>query len=131
MPNATDAQFEAALIKSAGNYTVAAQHLKTTRQAVGQRVRGNMDKWGPVLLDIKEMLKDGAESAVAQAIMPARGKPDMPTVRWYLQQQARDRGYASATQVDFSDDAIEKLVSGIGGDVERLRSLRGRVDQES
>lgn len=88
---------EAALRRHAGVFSLAAQDLGVSRQAVFDRVRRS-ERLQRVVTDIEETLLDAVDAGIADLII---NKRDPTTLRWYADRKGHRRGYGNRD--DFED----------------------------
>lgn len=122
MPRYTHKEIAKALTETRGMIYVAAQRLGCSANTILAR----MEK-SPELRQIREQARgaliDTAELKLAQAVQAG----DLGAIKFYLQTQARDRGYVSRTEVTGADGGpIRSEVTN--GDTARER-LAGRIDE--
>ncbi|WP_205602463.1 helix-turn-helix domain-containing protein [Chelativorans alearense] len=87
-PRLTVRRAEEALRAAGGIKTIAARMLKCHRATL-YRFLQRHPTLAQIANEIDEEIKDLAETKLIQAIRDG----DMPTVRWYLETKAKDRGY--------------------------------------
>lgn len=122
MPRYKQAQIAKALTETRGMTFVAAQRLGCSHNTIVAWLAKS-----PALRLIREQAKgaliDTAELKLAQAVQAG----DLGAIKFYLQMQARDRGYVARTEITGADGGpIRSEV--INGDTARDR-LAGRIDE--
>lgn len=85
---ATIAQCKEALEKNAGLVTLAAKALGISHQALSARIKRNPQLQG-IRASVEVQMLDIAEGATYTLLQ----NKDPGTVRWYLEQKGRERGY--------------------------------------
>lgn len=122
MPRYTHKEIAKALTETRGMVYVAAQRLGCSANTIIARLEQS-----PELRQIREQAKgaliDTAELKLAQAVQAG----DLGAIKFYLQMQARDRGYVARTEITGADGGpIRSEV--FNGDTARDR-LAGRIDE--
>lgn len=114
-----------ALRKHGARITHAAQELGILRQTLYERIEHSQ-----VLRDeikaIKEGFKDLGESHIHKGLETG----DQRYVTYYMDRQARDRGYGAKveTEVKIHDEQLGVFIAAIGGDPEKLKAFRASLD---
>lgn len=97
-----------ALRKNAGNVMAAAQALNITESAVYQRLR-NHPELAEIREETRQKLNDLAESHLFKGVQS--GKWDQ--VRYWLDRQAKDRGYVTRQEQTGADGAPLQLAPSV------------------
>jgi hypothetical protein len=114
---------EAKLVECRGNMAAAARQLGCVRSTIHYHV-GKRVALQKVLHDVRESMKDDAESALYTAVLAGEAW----AVCFYLKTQAKDRGYIERSQVDVD---IRDLDEAIDRELGRLAELAARKTGEN
>ena len=118
----TDEEIAAALMQTRGMVTLAARNLNINRATIYLRMEAN-PALKEVLAEAREYTGDVAEQKLFEAIQAGEGW----AIRYYLNCQARDRGYSERTQVEHSG-TVRLDVTAIRERVEaRLEGINQRL----
>jgi hypothetical protein len=76
--------------------------------------------------ELRAELKDLAEGNVVKDLKAGDG----PMSRWFLERQARERGYGTRTETEhrIADDQLEAIITSLGGDVDKLLALKAALE---
>src|SRR5262245_50409294 len=85
---------ETAMLELGGNLAAVARRYGCSRQAVHDYVRRRA-RLLSAARDVREGMKDNAESALLKAILAGEGW----AIRFFLRTQAKDRGYGDTVKV--------------------------------
>lgn len=120
----TEQDIREAIIRARGYIAMAARILKPPRSPdmIYQRMASSPGL-RQLVKDIREERKDGAEMQLEKRI----GKGDMAAIRYYLDAQARERGYGRQLVTD--EQPREKEIESLTDDElrERAAGIRKRI----
>lgn len=105
---ATDAQIVQALTDSRGLVAMSAKRLGMTSRAINYRI-AKSPKLQEALHEAREMGKDLAEIQMFKAIDAG----DMRMVRFFLERQAKDRGYFRSNALHERIERLEAMLEAV------------------
>lgn len=114
---------KSALTKHRAIVSRAADELGITRQSLAIRIQDSLELQQHVR-DVHEMTMDMTEGVIFKSLEAG----DAAMARWYAERKGKSRGYGHQTAIELTDESLERIIAGFGGDAEKLRAFVRTLD---